>query len=58
MRLCPTQGGAGGTSGRWQVEETVDMTSQEQGPLYKCMVGTRKEEGSHLDLGPSWDKAG
>lgn len=60
MRLCPTWGGVGGTGGR-----VAGLRDHEYG-LYMnkthCtnawLVFTRKEEGSHLNLGLSWDKAG
>lgn len=59
MRLYPSLGGVGGTSGRWQVSKTVATTSHAQGPLYKCMSGIYKEGGGQsLDLGLSWDRAG
>lgn len=57
MRLCPTQGGAGGTGGRSR--RPWIRTSHEQGPRYKCNVGIYKKGGEKSpELGPFLGQGG
>lgn len=60
MRLCPTWGGEGGTGGKVAGlrDHEYRLHTNRAHRTNAWLVFTTQEEGSHLDLGISWDKVG